>query len=149
MAPSKAPLSAYPTASNSSNSAPCSGSANSYFGFQVAMFTTSANFNNSFVLSGAPYYYYLGVAGTGAAYFYTLLSESSGSGVWSLAASFISPSTYLSNSYALRLGKTNAYASNFGYSVSLFGSYAIIGAPQYCENHYFYFSIFSLFFYIQ
>ena len=65
---------------------------------------------------------------TGAAYIYILKSN-----VWTLSASFVSPSAYLSNSYATQGGNATYYLSTFGFSVAIFGTYAIIGAPQYSE----------------
>jgi hypothetical protein len=74
------------------------------------------------------------VAGTGAVYFYSMVSSISGASSWSMMASFISPSTYFTNSYAVMLNKPNHYGSNFGFSTSLYNNYAIVGAPQYCKT---------------
>lgn len=65
---------------------------------------------------------------TGAAYIYSLKSN-----VWTLSASFVSPSVYLADSYGSLAGNSLYYLSTFGASVAVFGNYAIIGAPQFSK----------------
>lgn len=80
------------------------------------------------VLNSFEYSDYKGVRNTGAAYIYVLNSN-----VWTLSASFVSPSVYLTDSYGSLRGNSSYYLSTFGASVAVFGNYAIIGAPQFSK----------------
>lgn len=66
------------------------------------------------------------IASVGAAYIYTLNNAQ-----WTLSASIISPSTYLSNS--LGLYQSKFFQSYFGYSVAVYRNFAVIGAPLYSK----------------
>ena len=69
---------------------------------------------------------YNGQSGVGAAYIYELFGTQ-----WTMTASILSPSAYLQNSYGLTVSKR--MTSNFGYSVAIYGDYALIGAPVYSK----------------
>lgn len=73
---------------------------------------------------------YRGLPKIGAVYIYILQSST-----WTLSASFVSPSTYLNNSYGYATDQSGYLLSYFGANVAVFGSYAIVGAPYYSKKH--------------
>jgi hypothetical protein len=139
-----------PSAVSTQYSAPCQTAkkfSQAAFGYKVGIYQNSSA--TSFMIIGAPGYCTISflvlkvngsrnvvlsvsdfntIPKTGAAYIYILKSN-----VWTLSASFVSPSAYLPNSYATQGGNATYYLSTFGFSVAIFGTYAIIGAPQYSE----------------
>lgn len=75
---------------------------------------------------------YGGYLGVGAAYIYELRSNK-----WTMTASILSPSVYLQNSLGTKTytgAGPSKIVSQFGFSVSIYGNYALVGAPVYSKN---------------